>query len=271
MAEFVISAFADEAAPDLAGQIAALKRNGLHLIEIRAVDGKSLLTKSDEEIVAIYEELQAAGISLSAYGSPIGKYSVTADFEPHLKDFRRALEVCKLLHTDRMRMFSFQDEKEILLANRDEVLRRLRIMLDEAKAAGIKLCHENEKKIYGELPEQVADLFRELPELRGIFDPSNCLEAGGDALEGFAATRPALEYLHVKDHDADPKGRVVPAGEGNGHLAEILRKINASVEGEFILTVEPHLNSWIPERFADKNAAFDAAVDALKKLLSELD
>lgn len=269
MANFLISAFADEAAPDLDGQIAALKRNGLQWIELRAVDG-SLLKKSDEEIIAIYETLRDAGIGVSAYGSPIGKYPITEDFEPHLADFRRALQVCKLLHTNKMRMFSFQGDAQALLDHRDEVIRRLGIMLDEAQAAGILLCHENEKKIYGELPAQVADVLQSLPALRGIFDASNCLGAGGDPLEGFAATRPSMEYLHIKDHDADPAGRVVPAGEGAGHLADILQEVNDTVEGDFFLTVEPHLNSWIPERFADKNAAFDAAVNALKRLLENL-
>ncbi len=270
MAKFLISAFADEAGKELSAQIAALKRNGLDLIEIRNVNGASLLTLSDGEITAIYEELKAAGIAVSSYGSPIGKYPITKEFEPHLKDFRRALEVCKLLHTNKMRMFSFQDEKEVLLANRDEVIRRLGVMLEEAKEAGIVLCHENEKKIYGELPAQVADIFGALPELRGIFDASNCLEAGGDPKEGFAVTYPNLEYLHIKDHDADPAGRVVPAGEGAGGLLEILSEVNDSVDGEFILTVEPHLTSWIPERYADRDAAFDAAVNALKKLLTQL-
>ena len=270
MANFLISAFADEAGRELSVQIAALKRNGLSMIELRNVNGVSLLTLDNEEISAIYDALKGEGISVSSYGSPIGKYSITKDFEPHLKDFRRALEVCKLLHTNKMRMFSFQDDKEVLLANRDEVLRRLSVMLAEAKEAGILLCHENEKKIYGELPAQVADIFAELPELRGIFDASNCLEAGGDPREGFAATYPNLEYLHIKDHEADASGRVVPAGEGAGCLLEILRKVNAEKDGDFILTVEPHLNGWIPERFADQNAAFDAAVNALKGLLAQL-
>ncbi|MBE6589533.1 MAG: sugar phosphate isomerase/epimerase [Ruminococcaceae bacterium] len=270
MAEFLISAFADEAASELSGQIAALQRNGLKWVELRAVNGSSLLKMSNEEIEEIYEELKAAGIGVSSYGSPIGKYPITEDFEPHLKDFRRALEVCKLLHTHRMRMFSFQADKEVLHANRDEVIRRLSVMQKEASAAGILLCHENEKKIYGELPAEAADVLGSVPGLRGIFDASNCLEAGGTASEGFAATRPYLEYLHIKDHDADPAGRVVPAGEGAGCLPEILREVNASVDGEFFLSVEPHLTSWIPERFPDKNAAFDAAVNALKTLLAKL-
>ena len=39
MAQFIISAFADEASDLLDGQIAALKRNGLCLIEPRSVNG----------------------------------------------------------------------------------------------------------------------------------------------------------------------------------------------------------------------------------------
>ena len=37
-----IYAFADEASPDIDGQIAAMKRNGLQGVEIRGVDGQTI-------------------------------------------------------------------------------------------------------------------------------------------------------------------------------------------------------------------------------------
>ena len=70
MAQFMISAFADEAAKDLDGQIAALKRNGLTLIEPRTVVN-NIVEKSDDELREIAEKLKAAKISLSSLGSPI--------------------------------------------------------------------------------------------------------------------------------------------------------------------------------------------------------
>ena len=39
---FRLAAFADEAASSLEGQIAAMKENGVELLEIRGVDGKNI-------------------------------------------------------------------------------------------------------------------------------------------------------------------------------------------------------------------------------------
>ena len=52
MAQFILSAFADEVSPHLAEQIAALKRNGIPCIEPRNIDG-GLLAKSDDELKEI--------------------------------------------------------------------------------------------------------------------------------------------------------------------------------------------------------------------------
>ena len=52
MAEFYLSAFADEASIELDGQIAALKRNGITHIELRNVSG-ALTDKSDDELCEI--------------------------------------------------------------------------------------------------------------------------------------------------------------------------------------------------------------------------
>ena len=170
MATFILSAFADEAADNIEGQIAALRRNGIRYIEPRNVGG-GLIEKSNEELTQIAAKLSSAGIRVSSLGSPIGKYKIDEPFEIHLAQFRRALRVCEIFGTRRMRMFSFFVPQERLAECRGEVLRRLRVMLDEAKAAGITLCHENESKIYGQNPAEVRDLLSSLPDLRGIFDP----------------------------------------------------------------------------------------------------
>ena len=41
--------FADEAASDLQEQIAALKRNGISLLELRTIAGKNIADFSDQE------------------------------------------------------------------------------------------------------------------------------------------------------------------------------------------------------------------------------
>ena len=158
MAKFILSAFADEAGTSLNEQIAALKRNDIDYIEPRNINGKPILTLTDEELALVKSELDKNGIKVNSLGSPIGKYPINEPFEKHLVDFKRALEVCKALDTDKMRMFSFFTKQDELSKYRDEVLSRLNEMCRIAKENGITLCHENESEIYGQNPEEMLDL-----------------------------------------------------------------------------------------------------------------
>ena len=56
MARFVLSAFADEAGSSLDEQIKALKRNGIGYIEPRNINGKPILTLTDEELIEVKKQ-----------------------------------------------------------------------------------------------------------------------------------------------------------------------------------------------------------------------
>ena len=58
MAQFLISAFADEVSPDLEAQIAALERNGIGYLEPRNIDG-GILTVDHDRAVLLVGELQS--------------------------------------------------------------------------------------------------------------------------------------------------------------------------------------------------------------------
>lgn len=280
MAQFLISAFADETSDDLGHQIEALKRNGLRCIEPRNVNG-GIIQKTDEELKEIAKQLRDAGISVPSLGSPIGKFKIDEDFEIHLADFRRALRACKILGTKRMRMFSFFVPQERLAECRDEVIRRMKVLLEMAKEEGITLCHENEAKIYGQNPAEVRDLLTTLPELRGIFDAANFVREGQDPIEGIEATLPSLEYLHIKDARFSDRA-IVPCGMGDGQYPEILRRVDELTDGLVILTVEPHLHIFQAYQkidshklktgidFDNADDAFDCAVTKLKEVLTSL-
>ncbi len=279
MARFVFSAFADEAANSLDEQIIALKRNGVTYIEPRGLDGSGILDKTDEELKVIKEKLDANGIKVSSIGSPIGKYDITADFEPHFEAFKRAINAAKMLGTKNIRMFSFFIPDGKYAEYRDEVIRRLTAMLELAKAEGITLCHENEAKIYGQDIAQVEDLLNTLPDMKGIFDPANYLLTDNDPVKGIDITLPHLEYIHVKDAFAFER-TIVPAGEGEGYIGEAILKVHDAYPDKLvILTIEPHLAEFvgyasIDERklvgkhaFKDNNESFDYACSALAKVM----
>lgn len=280
MAQFIISAFADEVSDDLGAQIAALRRNGLRCIEPRNIAG-GIIEKSDEELAQIHEALERAGVTLSALGSPIGKFSIDGDFDAYLGVFRRALAACRILGTPRMRMFSFFVPQERLRECRPEVLRRLRVLLEEAEKQDVLLCHENESNIYGQNPREVADLFGALPGLRGVFDAANYVMNDQDPIAGLEATLPHLEYLHMKDALREEKA-IVPVGMGDGCYEEVLRRVDAATDRTLFLTVEPHLHIFQAYQkidshhlktgvsFDNSDDAFDCAVTAVKGLLTKI-
>ena len=225
-------------------------------------------------------QLDAAGIQVGSLGSPIGKYPIEESFEIHLEDFGKALRAAKILGTDRIRMFSFFHKETSLTDCREEVLRRLRVMVEMAKAEGITLCHENEARIYGELPAEVKDILENVPELGGIFDAANYVMAGADALEGAKVTLPYLNYIHIKDAEYASQ-TIVPAGEGEGQILAVLDMVNEAIDAPVMLTLEPHLNAFtafksIDEHelkgkysFKDNTESFDFAVKALEALLTK--
>ena len=281
MTKFTLSAFADEASPVFDLQLEALKRNGIPLVEVRGVDGKGILSLTDEELDTVCAKLAAANIGVSAVGSPIGKISILDDFAPHFEQFKRAVEIAKRFGTTRIRMFSFympqvEDPENYF----DEVVSRVSQMVDYAKANGVDCCHENEKGIYGDTLARVQKLHAAVPGLRCVFDPANYIQCGDDPAVNFAALAPIIDYMHIKDAlSAD--GTVVPAVEGDGSVPAILKALYET-DKPYILTLEPHLFDFSglqnlqDEALSHKRVyhtsdeAFDTAASALHHILNSL-
>lgn len=267
-----LAAFADEAGSALTCQIDALKRWGIGLLEIRGVNGKNVTELTEAEAAAYAEELSAAGIRVWSVGSPIGKIRITEDTEAHMAKFLHTLRLARIFGTDRIRMFSFYGA----YGEEDRVVSLLSQMVEEAAAAGITLCHENEKQIFGDTLERVLLLKERVPGLALVYDPANFIEVGEDPEKTLPALVGESTYFHIKDAVAKT-GEIVPAGYGDGRIAELIRRIPDG--GETVLTLEPHLKVFdgyaamdpteMKNRFwyETNDAAFDAAVQALKELL----
>ena len=76
-----LCAFADEADASLRGQIAALKKNGIGLIELRGINGTNISKITEDEARKYKSELDEGGISVWSIGSPIGKIKITDDLD----------------------------------------------------------------------------------------------------------------------------------------------------------------------------------------------
>lgn len=273
-----LCAFADEASVSVSGQIDALKRNGIGLLEIRGVDGENIADITPAKAKEVKKMLDDAGIRVWSMGSPLGKHKMDCDFAPHAEKIKRIMELSYIFEAPRIRMFSFKpvagDDAQ---TTKQKALEHLGKLVDLTPADRI-LCHENEKHIFGETPESCLEILKAFPRIRAVFDPANFVQCGVDTLHAWRLLADYVEYLHIKDALED--GTIVPAGQGAGNVSQII-KLYAARGGE-VLTLEPHLQEFtglsglengasvkmLNVKYKDNDESFDAGVAALKGLLN---
>ena len=280
MEHIILSGFSDEIAPELDLQLAAIREWGLSHIELRAADGVNVSDFSTEKVKEVKNKLAGAGVSVSSIGSPIGKIGIEEDFAPHLEKLKRTLEIQKELGAPYLRMFSFYIPQGRAPEDfREEVLDRMGRMVEEAGRWDSVLLHENEKGIYGDNAPRCGELLEAFsgPHFQAVFDFANFVEVGQDTVEAYRLLKPFVAYVHIKDALAKER-RVVPAGQGDGRLAEILTDLLGGGWKGF-LSLEPHLTDFAglaaleqdPQKRGsalDGKSAWKLALDSLKEILA---
>src|SRR3989442_15437646 len=101
---FTLSAFADEIDPNPQTQIDVLRQCGVRHIELRSILKTNVLDLTDLQVAELKSLLDRQGFRLSAIGSPIGKIKINEPFEPHLKRFRRPIQLCRGFDPPRSRV-----------------------------------------------------------------------------------------------------------------------------------------------------------------------
>lgn len=280
MEHIILSGFSDEIAPELDLQLAAIREWGLSHIELRAADGVNVSDFSTEKGKEVKNKLAGAGVSVSSIGSPIGKIGIEEDFAPHLEKLKCTLEIQKELGAPYLRMFSFYIPQGRAPEDfREEVLDRVGRMAEEAAAWDSVLLHENEKGIYGDSAPRCKELLDAFygPHFKAVFDFANFVQVGQQTLPAYELLKPYVEYVHVKDAQWGT-GAVVPAGQGDGHVKEILTDLIGGGWKGF-LSLEPHLTDFAglaaleqdPQKRGsalDGKSAWKLALDSLKEILA---
>jgi sugar phosphate isomerase/epimerase len=271
-----LSAFADEIDPDIDVQIEHCLRNGVTHLELRGAAGLNVLDFGKDLCREIKARLDDHGMGVAAIGSPIGKVRLDESFDRHFDSFKRAVELGGFFEAPLIRIFSYypaegSSHEELVETSREEVIRRIRRKAEYVEDTNVVLVHENERGIYGERCEQCLDMLRtvDAPRFRAAFDFANFVQAGEDPLENWPLLKPHTAHIHVKDALAD-SGRVVPAGEGDGHIAEILKD---AYEGGYrgFLSLEPHLAVAGKSSGFTGPELFETAVDALRRVAAEVE
>lgn len=281
MANFELSAFTDEYSHDMSKQIEGMLKNGIKYTELRGVNGKNVSALTDSEAKEVKNMLDANGLAVWSVGSPLGKIKLTDDINAHIELTKRVCELSCILGTQRIRVFSFYVPSTSNIAPyRSQVMEYMNMMLEASKPYGAILCHENEKDIYGAKPEGVLDIMNTFGgEYKCIFDPANFIQEDVTTYpDAFNALKDHIYYMHIKDARADKS--IAPAGKGIGGIPSIIKELDKK-DGSIVLTVEPHLRIFaglanlekdgntteIIDQYPTSEAAFNAAVDAIKSII----
>ncbi len=268
---FKLTGFGDEISPDLATQLEVMESVGIKHLELRGIKGKNVLELSEEEIEEARQILKEKDFKISAIGSPIGKLKITDDFSLDLQRLKKAISLADVFETKYIRIFSYYLPEESHLSYSKEVIRRIKEMTEISEKENIILLLENEDDVYGDTPERCLEILESIdsPYLRFTFDPANFIVAGVKSYrEALPKMIEYIEYVHIKDARFSDKV-IVPAGEGDGEIKEILKELKERNFDGF-LSLEPHLA--ISGKMSGFSGAklFKKAARALKEILEEI-
>lgn len=242
MSKIAISGFYDEVNGSLDAQIDAIKQLGESYLCPRNIDGKNIADFTFEEFKeSVYPRLSKAGIKFSSIGSPIGKVGIDDEegFEKQKKQLFELVKIAKLMECKYIRIFSFYYGDKTPADCHEKVVARLKELLSIAKGSGVKLMHENEKKVYGDIPERVLALYNDVNDENLVlcFDASNYVQCDVDPKEAFDMLKDYVVYYHIKDCS---KYKVeVPVGTGEGCYDYIIQEL-VKRDYQGFMTLEPH-------------------------------
>jgi hypothetical protein len=104
-----LTGFADEAAPDLEGQIQATQALGWKYIEARNINGINIHDISQAEFDLAAGKIEDAGIQVNCFGSAIANWAadIRQPFEIDLERVQRAIPRMQRLGTRLIRIMSY--------------------------------------------------------------------------------------------------------------------------------------------------------------------
>ena len=280
MTNIKLSAFSDEYADAFEEQLRGMRGFNISHIELRHVDKKNVSVLTEKEVKEAKEKLDFYGIGVSAIGSPLGKITLDGDMNAHLETAKNVFQTANVLGAPFIRMFSFYaPEGKDIVSMRSEAFDALEKLVLLAREHGVTLCHENEAKIYGDIPERCREIIDYFGgELKCVFDMGNFVLEGVDPYPAaYELLKKDIAYFHIKDSLA--AGAIVPPGKGEAKIAQILAAHRQYAKNDFFVSLEPHLqlfsglNALVgrpfenPYQYEDAKSAFTDAVNKFRELI----
>ncbi|WP_235558379.1 sugar phosphate isomerase/epimerase family protein [Sphaerimonospora mesophila] len=275
-----LAGIGDEAAPDLPGQLDAVRELGWNRLELRTIAGVPIARLDETAFARSADRIRTAGVAVVGVASKIGDWSrpVTGDFALDLTELEVLARRCPVLGTRLVRVMSYPSGGLPEAEWGRRALSRLRELTRRAEDAGLLLALENCAGWAGDRAERMLDLVTAIdsPAFRLLFDTGNGVAYGYSSPEMLAAVIGHVAHVHVKDAVIGSDGGVgfVSPGVGTAHVAECLRMLLAhGYTG--VLSIEPHLHlrphlSGVGDPGSGDHAAFVAYGRALERLVGRI-
>ena len=256
-ATVILSGISDEAAHHKTAveQFAVCAALGLQYYTLRFVDVgggiKNVMKLTKSEISKLRHLEDEYGMNVASIGSPIGKvklrnvddgsHNAYVPFKKYLaKDVERACELAHAFETKLIRGFSFYHPRGSDPADHiNQAADQLGQIVEKCHRSDLTFGMEIEANLVGQTGQLMAELHRQVnhPALVSVFDAGNLVSQGFSFMETFQqylVMKPTIGWLHIKDYrdrtirrsshvDEDMLKHFVPADEGDGGHAEILR------------------------------------------------
>lgn len=258
----------------------------LHWAEIRYVNlaGKSRYVYSDatpQDLRQLRRQLDDAGVKLSVLDTAIYKIGLPGttpaseapayadptheDFSRQMDDLKRAADAAHALGSKRIRIFSFRrvaDPAAIF----DRVVEELHKAIAVAKQQDITLLVENEYDCNTGTGEEIARLFKAIPDrqLMHNWDPCNSYEMGEQPFPGVwnQLDHNRISHIHLKDASGK---EWKPIGSGEIDFLGQFRALK-SIGYSGSLSVETRYRDSRQDAYASSVESMNGLLAVLKKI-----
>jgi sugar phosphate isomerase/epimerase len=260
-----LSVITDEIDVRLGHSLDVCEELGLGAVELRTVDGVSIVGHEPDELRTLRQELDRRGFRVSGIASPFLKCDRGDDRLAQESIHEHALSAAALLCAPVVRAFSYWREPDPSVAL-PELGGMLRRAAARAHDAGVTLALENEHECNVATSKEARAALDAAasPHLRLIWDPGNAAmldPASFAGLGGLESIHNRVAHVHMKDVSAS--GHWTRIGDGIVDFPALLRYLaDAGYDG--YLSVETHY-----QRDGSAEAATRECIVSLRSIAAE--
>jgi sugar phosphate isomerase/epimerase len=231
MNHLALGIVSDEIAPDFETALHYGKQWGISLYELRCVGGGRVPDIAEEHVAVIAQAVRSQDVRITALSPGIFKHPVSnsvaidAELETTLP---RTIEMAKHFDCGLIIAFGFQRGPQDDESTRRAAIGYFRRAASIAEQHGVVIAIENEPGFWCDTGEHTAAMLKEVESkhLRANWDPANALGTIEEPFpDGYAALKPYIVNVHVKDTIEGSLIRCVPVGQGRIKWKEQLRAL----------------------------------------------